>query len=124
MRALPLERLAERLNADGEFRHAARFWTATLRFDVGEESHRLRFEDGVLREVAACAAGAPCDVFVAAPRVDWERLLEPVPRPFYQDFFSAMWRHGFRMNEDMMAWAAYYPALRRLVEVLREAKEG
>ena len=40
--------LAGRVNEDGEFRYAARHWDATLRLDMGDASHRLRFEDGSL----------------------------------------------------------------------------
>jgi len=115
--------LAQRLGGDGEFRLAARAWTASLRLDVGEASHRLRFEDGEVREVTACDPGTPCDVVVAAPRSEWEQLLQPVPRPFYQDLFGAAWVHGFTLSEDMETWAPYYPALRRLVEILRELRE-
>jgi len=122
MTAIPWQSLAARANADGEFQQQARLWNATLRFDVGTESRALRIEDGRIRSLEPCASDAPCDVFVSAAPEEWERLLAPAPRPFYHDLFGAYWRHGFRMNEDMTAWAAYYPALRRLVEILREAK--
>ena len=42
--------LTQRLNEDSEFRLAARFWSATLRLDLGDASHRLRFEEGRLVE--------------------------------------------------------------------------
>jgi hypothetical protein len=118
------EGLAQRVNRDGEFRIASRDWTALLRLDVGDESHRLRFEAGELREVAACDRESPCDVFVSGPGEAWEQLLRRVPRPFYQDLFGAAWHHhDFALTGDFAAWAAYYPALRRLVEILRESKE-
>lgn len=115
--------LAERVNADGEFRHAARSWDATLRLDVGETSQRLRFRDGRLVEVAPCASDAACDVFVGASEEDWRELLAPVPRPYYQDLFGAQWMHGIRLPEDPLAYAAYYPALRRLVQLLSASRE-
>jgi hypothetical protein len=117
------EGLAQRVNGDGEFRVASRDWTALLRLDVGGESHRLRFETGELREVAACDRDSPCDVFVSAPREAWDQLLRRVPRPFYQDLFGAALYHDFALNADLAAWAAYYPALRRLVEILRESRQ-
>jgi hypothetical protein len=115
--------LAARANGDGEFRLAARAWTATLRLDLGDESRSLRIQDGAVRDVAACAAAAPCDVFVSAPGAAWEQLLEAVPRPFYQDLFGATVHHGFALGPDAMDWAAHYPALRRLVDLLRLARE-
>jgi hypothetical protein len=67
--------LRDRVNGDAEFRLAARHWDATLRLDLGEASHRLRFRDGSLAEVEPCPAEAPCDLFVGASEDDWRELL-------------------------------------------------
>ena len=114
--------LARRIDEDGEFRVTSRFWEATLRLDLGPESHRLCFQDGRLREVGTCDPDADCDLHISAPLEEWERLLAPVPRPFYQDLFGAQLHHGFQMNAEPLDYAAYYPALRRLVEILRELR--
>ncbi len=124
MAGIAWSELARRIDKDGEFRLASRFWEATLRLDLGPESHRLCFQDGRLREVGACDPDADCDVYVSAPLEEWERLLAPVPQPFYQDLFGAQLHHGFQMNAEPLDYAAYYPALRRLVEILREMREG
>ena len=116
--------LARRVNQDGEFRLASRFWNATLRLDLGPESQQLCFQEGQLQEIRGCEADADCEVHISAPLEDWERLLEPIPRPFYQDLFAAQLHHGFQMNAEPVDYAAYYPALRRLVEILRETREG
>jgi hypothetical protein len=116
--------LARRVNEDGEFRLASRFWDASLRLDVGAESHVLCFHGGELCEVSPCAPHAACDVHISAPSEEWEKLLEPSPRPFYQDLLAAQIHHGFTLSEDPLAFAAYYPALRRLVEILRETRSG
>ena len=124
MALIEWNRLAERVNADPEFALAARFWDATLRLDVGSESRRLRFASGALREVAACERGADCDLHVSAPTEAWERLLEAVPRPFYQDLFGAQLHHDVELSADPLDFAPYYPALRRLLEILREARSS
>ena len=120
---LPWTELAERVNADPEFRLSARLWDATLRLDMGDSSHSLRFEDGSLVDVSSCAAGAACDLFVSASEDQWRELLAPVPRPYYQDLFGAQWQHGVRLPEDQVAYAAYYPALRRLIQLRSAARE-
>lgn len=112
--------LAARLEADGEFGVAARLWNATLRLDVGGDSHAIRLVDGHVAGVEPCEAGRTCDVFISAPAEVWDRMLQPVPQPFYQDFFMAQLHHGLVMNPEVLDYAAYYPALRRLLEVLRE----
>jgi hypothetical protein len=123
MALIAWDELAGRVDEDGEFRLASRFWDATLRLDLGPESRRLCFEEGRLREIGSCDPDAACDLHISAPLEDWERLLAPVPRPFYQDLLGAQLHHGFQMNADLLDIAAYYPALRRLVEILREARE-
>jgi hypothetical protein len=116
------DELRDRVNADAEFRVAARFWEATLRLDVGDASHRLRFENGSLAAVEPCRGDAPCDLFVAASEDDWRELLAPVPRPYYQDLFGAQLLHGVRLPEEPLAYAAYYPALRRLMQLLSASR--
>lgn len=118
------DRLAQRLNDDGEFRIAARHWTATVRLDVSDASHAIRVADGRVEEVTNCARTGACDVFISAPTETWARMLEPIPRPFYQDLLAAAMHHGLMLNAELLDIAAYYPALRRLLEILREAREA
>ncbi len=114
--------LAQRLEGDGEFRVAARHWTATVRLDVGNESHAIRLEDGRVQAVSPCEGARACDVFVSAPREIWDQMLQPAPRPFFQDLLAAATHHGVALNADLLDIAAYYPALRRLLEILREGR--
>ena len=119
---LDWDNVARRLDDDGEFRVAARHWTATVRLDVGDQSRALRIEDGRVSSLVTAANDARCDVFVSAPPEVWELMLRPIPPPFYQDLFAASLHHGVQMNPDYLDFAAYYPALRRMLEVLREAR--
>ena len=113
-------------NADGEWRIAARMWTGVLRLDVDATAHLLRIENGTLASHCACAvsdaAAAPYTVRVAETGDGWRELLAAVPRPFYQDLYGAMTRHGFAVDGDFETFFAYYPAVRRLVELLRVAQ--
>lgn len=60
------DELARRVNEDGEFHLASRFWDATLRLDLGPESQRLCFEEGRLREIGSCDPDADCDLYISA----------------------------------------------------------
>lgn len=117
---------ADTANADGELRIAARMWNAVLRLDAGERATIFRFEGGRLTGVAALAASDPAakgyTIRVSAPEDGWRELLAPVPRPFYQDLYGAMSRHGFVADGDFESFFAYYPAVRRLIELLRAAR--
>jgi hypothetical protein len=46
----------------------------------------------------------------------------PVPRPFYQDPFGAALHHAVSLGGDSETLFAYYGALRRVIEILREAR--
>lgn len=119
------EGIAELAGADGELRIAARMWNAVLRFDAGERALLFRFEGGRLASVTATgasdAAAQGYTVRVSAPEEGWRELLAPVPRPFYQDLYGAMSRHGFIADGDFESFFAYYPAVRRIIELLRAA---
>jgi hypothetical protein len=112
------QQLPARVNSDPELRLSARAWTATLRIDVGESSHALHFDDGVLTSVEPTRPDAACDLFVSASEPTWRELLAPMPRPFFQDLTGAAIHHGVGLPQDPVAYAAYYPALRRLVQVM------
>jgi hypothetical protein len=113
-------------NEDGEFKMAARFWNATVRLDIGEQPHILRVRDGRLVSLCKCdsAEAAGYDIRISAPEADWEELLRPVPRPFYQDLMAASWRHGFRVEGRVVEFYPYYRAINRLFELIREQRRG
>ncbi len=110
--------LPAHVNADPEFRLSARLWDATMRLDVGASSHALRFEDGELTDISPSTPDAACDLFISAPEADWRELLAEFPRPFYQDLSGAAIFHDVRLPQDMTSYAAYYPALRRLIQLM------
>ena len=118
------QRLPEQVNGDGEFRLAGRHWTARLRIDAGDDSRLLRFEEGRLAAVESAAHDTPCDLFVSAPAKDWEELLAPAPRPFYHDLFGAQLHHDVRLPREPLDYAAYYPALRRLIQLMSSLREA
>jgi hypothetical protein len=111
--------LAGRANADGEFALHARFWNATVRLRVGPARYRLDIRDGVLRDCTPWLGGIAADLAIEADEAEWRNLLAPVPKPFYQDLYAATVHHGFSVTGDTVNYCAYYPALRRLIELLR-----
>jgi hypothetical protein len=123
MREIPWRRVMERANADGEFRIAARFWQTALRFDLGPESVRLTVEDGTIRAVVPSGPASECDVSVSGALPCWERLLAATP--LWQDLLGAVLRGDFVIGAaDPEAFYAYYPAVRRLVDLVREESGG
>lgn len=123
--AIPTEKVRERLNRDGQFRRAAKYWSAQLLLRIGTERYVLEIVDGTI-----CRFDGGADQFdrytavLGGDEGDWERLLEPVPPPFYQDFFGAFFQHEFEMAGDLDAIFAHYWALLRLLDILRDVGCG
>jgi len=116
------DELHSALNDDEEFRLQARYWDGSLQLEFGEQVYVLRLAEGEVVEVSssAVAQDEPRTVIISAPVEDWAELLAPVPRPFYQEFYPAMWHHGFELRGDPDYVWPYYTALRRAGEVLRD----
>ena len=120
---LDFSKLPARANADGEFALHARFWTATVKLRVGPSNYRVAVRDGKLTECAPWFGGMACDLAIEADESEWVNLLEPMPKPFYQDLYAATIHHGFSVAGDTLDYCAYYPALRRLVELIRAERQ-
>ncbi len=108
-----------RANDDGEFRRHAKFWTATVRFGIGAKRYRLRVDNGAVAGIERWPGGFAVDLAIDAPEADWQALLAQTPQPFYQDLYPATIHHGFDVAGDAVDYCAYYPALRRLIEIMR-----
>ena len=120
---MTFEKLQEVANSDPEFRLAARFWHTALRLEMGAEALLLRIEKGQIAELLsghqAFAFLTPVNIVVSAPTSEWQKFLERVPKPFYVDLWGAMTHHGFKVGGDMESLYAYYPAVRRLFDIMR-----
>jgi len=115
----PPQELRDALNGDPEFRLAARYWNGALEFRIGEQRCVVNLAEGEVNEVGQSVRGSMAPVVISAPEEDWAQLLEPAPRPFYQDFHAASAHHGFRLGGDVETLWAYYAAVRRSADILR-----
>jgi len=111
------ERLASRCNGDGEFRLAARFWDGSLSIDIGAGPLDLVVEGGVIEPGTAARNGGY--IGLRGPAETWAKVLSPVPPPFHNDIMPAM-AFGIVIEGEEETWWQYYPAVRRVVDLLRE----
>ncbi|MBM4258920.1 MAG: hypothetical protein FJ147_23835 [Deltaproteobacteria bacterium] len=120
---MAFEKLQEVANNDPEFRLAARFWDTNLRLEMGDELLLLQIEKGRIADVTsghqAIAFLTPVHLVVSAPTSEWQKFLERIPKPFYVDLWGAMTHHGFKVAGDMESLYSYYPAVRRLFDIMR-----
>jgi hypothetical protein len=115
--------LLEAINADPEFRLAARFWNGSFRLSMGaDQAYIFRVRDGqVVHLNRQPTVFDAWDFEIGGPKEGWAEILAKVPRPFYQDPASAVFRHGFTLGGDIESFFAYHAALRRVIAVLRVA---
>ena len=111
------------LNADFEFRHAARYWVASVRLGIGDEPLCVQIVQGEVTEIRAWAKSDSLSVGIDASTPEWVKLLAPEPRPFYQSLFGAATHHDVALSGDPMDSYAYMGALTRLLEILRGSVE-
>jgi len=113
-------RLRASVNADPEFRLAARYWNAALSLESPSRALRVEIADGQVASCRESDAGQPATITVVAPDEGWARFLAAVPRPFYQDLLGGcVQHHGFQVAGDMLSLSAYYQAAARLFAVMR-----
>ena len=115
----PIE-LRTALNDDPEFSLQARYWNSTVRIGADGRNWLVRIIDGIVTDVDTAAT--PFDAWdfqLSGTSEHWAQLLAPVPAAFFQDYYAAMLYHGFAIEGDMQQIMAYYPAIRRSLDVIR-----
>ena len=91
-------RLQSSIDADPEFRMAARYWNATLSLESPSRALRIEIADGRVASCRESAPGQPATITVVAPDDGWAQFLAAVPRPFYQDLLGGcVQHHGFQV---------------------------
>lgn len=114
-------RLLAALQNDPEFNIAARYLTCRIRLQVDDCYLSVVVADGHVIDVIDAMTGFdPYDIVLSGPVAVWRGILEPVPAPFYQDFWSARFKHGFRTEGDLDTLCAYYGAIRRMGDLMRD----
>lgn len=121
MFTLDLADIVERANADGEFQRAARDWNGLLELNLEGDSTTLRLVGGHLDVFPGHPALREHDIRIAAARRDWEELLSRAPRPGWHDVVGAQ---GFAITANMLDFAPYYAAIRRLLDLMRDQIHG
>ncbi|MEM6460330.1 MAG: hypothetical protein AAF724_00275 [Pseudomonadota bacterium] len=111
--------------ADFEFSRETRYLTGTIKLDFGNDLWALNFEDGALIEVGDGAGvdDSDCKIIVGGTSDQWDALLAPKPKPFFQCIQSAAVKHGMRISDSNETFA-YLPGLNRMTTLLRQLKNG
>ena len=109
------------LNADPEFKIAARYMTKDVCIEVGAIKCIVKFRDGVVTQIQSeNTAPAPWDFAIRASVDAWEKFLMPIPPRFYDSLFAGMIRGNFRLEGDTIGAFSHFWAVTRMLDVFRE----
>jgi pimeloyl-ACP methyl ester carboxylesterase len=115
---LTSDTLATRCRGDGEFRIAARHWTGGLRLESPAGVIGLTLTDG--KSIAGPpAAEAPGAIVLNAADEVWAELLVQTPKRLMNDVFLLLGQRLMTSTGEAVAYAQYYPAAIRAIELLR-----
>jgi len=120
MLQIPCDSVRAALNEDREFRHAARYWDASIRLGIGDRPLCVRIAQGLVEEMRPWSPADVSDLGIEASAQQWEELLAPVPRPFYQSVIGAATHHDVALSGDPTLMYAYMSAITRMLDVIRE----
>lgn len=122
---IPVAELQKAACEDPELRLAGRYLDTCVELGIGKARYCIHIHDGEVLKIEASDFARrhsyPSTITIEAPEDDWKKLLEPVPPPYYQDLWGAQVHHGFEIGGDRMTFYAYYRAVGRLLELLRES---
>ena len=118
------ENFQRALNADGEFKIAARFLDGSLKLQFDDQPLLLTFKQGQLTALSTPSLFDSSTVSIKGPATAWREFLKPVPKPFFHDMFAAIVRRQFEWSGDSETFFAYYGAFRRLFQIMREHANG
>jgi hypothetical protein len=117
------DRIVSALNDDPEFRLMARRWDCRLVVRMGDQPYLIEIRGGEVRRITTrVTIFDASDIQIGGPHEGWLELLEETPGPLYQDLFPAVLHKGFTMTGDLESLFAYYPAVRRMWDVIRQVR--
>jgi pimeloyl-ACP methyl ester carboxylesterase len=126
MSTIDTEAVLQRAKTHPSFRLAARYWTAHVAFDIGDDRYMLEVVDGAPR--AFWRADAPAgeyDVRVFGSAESWDKLLTPVPPPRFDHVTYGNARGDLGVEGNVVtAVGPYFAAIQEFVAVLREVRNG
>ena len=116
--AFTSERLALLCADDGEFGLAARRWTGGLRLEDPDGAIGVTLADGAL-SAGPPPADKPGVIALTAAEVVWAELLAATPPRLSNDIFLLIGAGRMASLGEAVAYAQYYPAAMRAIELLR-----
>lgn len=118
-------RFRDAVNNDGAFRQVSRDMALTLAVQMDGASRAIRVRDGAIQSIGRFVPTTePVDVTVKGPEDFWTKLLSPVPPPRYQNLYAALRAETCEILGNGELYAAYFAAIVRMIDVLRDVQNA
>jgi pimeloyl-ACP methyl ester carboxylesterase len=126
MSTIDTDAVLQRAKTYPSFLLAARYWTARVAFDIGDERYVLEVDDGVPTSFTRVTSrDSSFDVRLVASSGAWDKLLLPVPPPQFDHISYANARGDLSVEGDVVrAVGPYFAALQEFIAVMREVRNG
>jgi hypothetical protein len=116
-----VEELRNVLNRDEEFKLAARFMSEDILLEADEVRCLIKVLDGVVTEIRPDPG--PVDHWsfsIKAAAKSWEKLLQPSPPPFFTGLNAGMIRGNLEITGNIEVAFAYFWAMNRMLDIMRQ----
>ena len=126
MSTIDADAVLKRAKTYPSFLLTARYWTAKVAFEIGDERYVLEVVDGVPFSFSRTDAHAgDCELRVFGSAESWDKLLTPVPPPHFDHVSYGNTRKDLGVAGDVVtAVGPYFAAIQEFVAVLREVRNG
>lgn len=116
-----IKQYQETINNDPEFKIASNCMTQDMVLGVGTQQCLIKINEGVVTTININPT--PMDSWsfrLSGPIESWEKLLQPVPPPFYDGLFAGMMRGTFQIEGNLEIAFGYVWAVSRILDILRD----
>ena len=115
------ERLRKAVNNDPEFKLVGRYMNVSIVIEFGAEKRLFRVRDGDLHEISRVVPLIdPVDICIRGKEEFWNKLLSPVPPARFQNLRAGAHAGNCEISGNGELYHAYFPAIQRMVNIMRE----
>ena len=125
MDANEAERFRVGINNDAEFKLVGRDMTVNMVIEVGGDQRLFKVREGEVRAIGRMVPMTdPVDLYIKGAYEFWNNLLSPVPPPRFQNLYAAMHAGNCEIAGNSELYNAYFPAINRMINVMRELQNN
>lgn len=119
------ERFRVGINIDQEFKIVGRDMTLNLVIEIGTDQRLLKVRDGEVKGIGRnIPMTDPVDVYISGASEFWKNLLSPVPPTRFQNLYAATHAGNCEVAGNHELFNAYFPAINRMIDVMRELQNN